>query len=945
MTERRKRLIEVAFPLEEVSRHSRREKNITYSHISTLHLWWARRPLAACRAFIYAASVDDPENDLDREALLKEVADLASWDAVRHPEKVVRSKEEGGSGLTGRVLLERARERVLESNDGQAPKLVDPFAGGGAIPLEALRLGLDAEASDLNPVAVMILKATIEYPQKYGRPDSQPAPSYVKAGSDSEGLPGIAAPDLLDAYRANPLVTDVRYWGNWMLARASEELATFYPSDVDGEVPVAYLWSRTVPCPNCKNEMFLIRQYWLSNKKNQRTALRPRVYGTRVEFDVYDVEPGDPDPAKATTTRGDTECLICHQVAKNAEIKRLANEGKMGARLLAVVTARPGLRSRQFRAAQPSDLDSLKGAQETLQTRLADWDQDYSLIPNEPLSFHPQYMLVREWGLDEWGKLFNPRQLLAVATFSKLVREAHAQMLVEGRDPSYAVAVATYLGLFVDKIALRASTCGVWHAGRLTIENIMGDGTLPMAWDYPEAVLTGDASGGASTSLRYLVAALERVSEIPQAGSVFQRDARVPAPGQGLCITDPPYYDAINYADLSDFFHVWLRRSIGALHPDILGLPLTPKAEQIVMNVYRQEGEGAGRKAAARADYEGGMAQAFAAVGASVEDRGVIGVVFAHTDPDAWASLIEGMLSASIVPVSSWPIDTERQTGSTKQGKAKLRTSVWMACKARSGAADDAFLGELLEEMRIVIRERLLHFWSQGIRGADFFISAIGPALSVFGRHNKVLRPDGSDVSVRDFLDIVRRESTTVALEQVLQGADLGQIDPVTRQYVTWAWSYGKAPLDTGEAIALGLATGADYHDAVRDHGIAVEKNQKSKKVVALRTIQERGEEDEHLGEGTSARPAPLIDQMQHAAWLWSQNRAADLGQYRGTLGESRWGALRTLAQAVAECLPESDEDRRLINGLLASNAMASQAPESAAQEPEPQGILSLGEE
>ena len=269
-----------------------------------------------------------------------------------------------------------------------------------------------------------------------------------------------------------------------------------------------------------------------------------------------------------------------------------------------------------------------------------------------------------------------------------------------------------------------------------------------------------------------------------------------------------------------------------------------------------------------RQRYVSMMAQAFEAMSVSLETGGLTGVVFAHTHPDAWATLIEGLLGSGLVPDASWPIDTELQNKISAGSRANLKTSVWMACRKRDGEAGEAFLSDVMEEMGPVIRERLLYFWGKGIRGADFFISAIGPALSVFGRHTRVLRPDGSGVSVRDFLDIVRRESTTVALEQVLHGTDLGVVDSITRQYVTWVWSYSRAPLDAGEAIALCLATGAAYDEMTRPHSIGSEVREKSKKVVKLRTIRERAMDDEELGNGPAARPTPLVDQLQHAAWL-----------------------------------------------------------------------------
>ena len=935
-TSRRKRLIEVAFPLEEVSAHSRREKNVRQGHISTLHIWWARRPLAACRAFIYASLVDNPPTDSEREELLKEVADLASWDAVRHPERVVRPKSDGGSGLTGTQLLEQARRRILDCNDGKPPKLLDPFAGGGAIPLEALRLGCEVEASDLNPVAVLILKGTVEYPQKFGQPDSRPVPDYILDAAKSGAQTRFTDGDWVVAYGRNPLASDVRYWGIWMLERAREELAKFYPPDPDGGIPIAYLWSRTIPCPSCRAEMPLIRQYWLARKDKKKVALKPVTNraNNRVDFRIVEGSNVTGDPSEATTSRGDTKCLLCGQVVKAAQVHESGREGKMGARPTAVVTTSKDSRGKAYREPTDHDASAYRAAEARLSQLIANGSDGLSLVPDEPVVYHPQYMLVREYGLDEWGKLFNARQLLSLTTFARLVREAHTEMLREGLDPEYAQAVATYLGLAVDRQATRTSTGSFWDAGGETVQQLLARQALPMVWDYAECAPLEDASGGFSTNIGTLVDAVAQQSFASYPGAVLARDARRPSVGiHDSTITDPPYYDSINYADLSDFFYVWLKRSVGFLHSDLLALPLTPKREQVVMNVYGNgSGEASNRREMAREQYVRGMALASDAIARSLEADGLLGIVFAHTDPDAWATLIEGLLDGGLVPDASWPIDTEAPSGIKTIGQARLKTSVWMACRKREGDAGDAFISDVMEEMHPVIRERLLYFWGKGIRGADFFISAIGPALSVFGQHSRVLRPDGEAVSVRDFLDIVRRESTAVALEQVLQGADLGQVDPLTRQYVTWVWSYSRTPLDAGEAIALCLATGAVYNEMTRPHSIAAEVREKSKKMARLRTIRQRAMDDEDLGNGSAARPTPLIDQLQHAAWLWSQNLTDRLATYRGQLGEARWSAMQTLGQAVAECLPDGDEDRRIILGLLGSNVMAS-APRPNSQE------------
>jgi putative DNA methylase len=946
MTERRRRLVEVAFPLEEVSEHSRKDPYLGPPHPQTIHRWWARRPLPACRAFIYASLVDDPGNDTEREELLKEVADLASWGAIRKPDQVVRPREKGGSGLTGAELLERARRRILECNGGRPPRLLDPFAGGGAIPLEALRLGCEVEASDLNPVAVLILKGTVEYPQKYGRPLAEQVerkrrgerdsiagvngdvPSYIleaAGGSQASFTEG----DLVESYRKNPLATDVRYWGNWMLERAREELAEFYPQDPDGSVPVAYLWSRTVPCPNCGAEMPLIRQYWLARTDKKKVALRPvlDLKHKRVDFDVVEGANVTGDPGEATTSRGDTLCLLCNQVVKAAYVHEAGRRGEMGARLTSVVLEAKGGGGKRYRASTNRDASVFQAAANRALNMKNEQIGDLPAIPDEPVAYHPQYMLVREYGLDQWGKLFNARQLVALSTLSAAVREAHAQMIDARLDPEYARAVDTYLAFAVDRSAGENSTLTRWNPVGPKAQGALGLQALPMTWDFAELNIWGGSVGDAYGAIDILHSAVSLLSEASRTNcqGVYMRDAREPSSSQAsVVLTDPPYYDSINYADISDFYYVWLKRSVGSVHPDLLGLPLTPKKQQIVMNVYAQDiSSSEDRTAAARLQYVEGMSDAFRSIRQSLDDDAPVGVVFAHTDSDAWATLIDGLIATEIVPDASWPLDTEIRTKLSAVTQARLKTSVWMACNPREADTGEAFIGDVLREMQPVIRERLLYFWSKGIRGADFFISAIGPALSVFGRHSRVLRPDGSEVTVRDFLDLVRRESTQVALEQVLQGADLGIVDPITREYVTWVWSYSRAPLEAGETIALCLATGTDYHQAVRPGSIATEVKEKSKKLVKLRTIRERGRQDEDLGEDSPARPAPLIDQLQRAGYLWGLNRTDDLASYRASLNETRWAALRVLGQAVAECLPDGDEDRRLVHGLLGSNVMA----------------------
>ena len=462
----------------------------------------------------------------------------------------MRSKEEDGSGLTGTQLLERARQRILDCNGGKPPRLLDPFAGGGAIPLEGLRLGCEVEASDLNPVAVLILKGTVEYPQKYGQPDSRPVPDYIRE-ADAQVAQSFAGGELAEAYRRNPLATDVRYWGHWVLERARQELAKFYPPDPDGSIPVAYLWSRTIPCPSCRAEMPLVRQYWLARKDKKKVALEPVLdrATNSVDFKVVEGAGVSGNPAQATTSRGDSRCLLCDQVVKAAQVRQASIKGNMSAVLTSVVLTRDGAAGKTYRVDTSSDVSTYKAAAERLRILQSQHQGDLSLVPDEPIDPKTLGLRVDAFGLDEWGKLFNARQLLALTTFARLVGEAHDAMLTAGLDVEYARAATTYLGMTVDKAADFGSTLCLLNAeGGRGVVHTFGRQALSMVWDYAESNPFCEQGAG---WLSYLSRTSDALKGLGFGNQVFvhQRGAAEPPENvPALVVTDPPYYDAIDYA-------------------------------------------------------------------------------------------------------------------------------------------------------------------------------------------------------------------------------------------------------------------------------------------------------------------------------------------------------------------------------------------------------------
>jgi adenine-specific DNA methylase len=501
-----KRLIEVMFPLERVSAESRREKNIRHGHISTLHIWWARRPLSASRAIALAALLPDPGTEEGRRKLAELITRIAPWEAVK----------EGDS-----PAIQEARRLICEAFAGEPPRVLDPFAGGGAIPLEALRLGCETHALDYNPVAVLLLKAVLELPQRFGRP---------QATTESTAL------GLESSAKESPLVREVRRWGEWVLERAREELKGFYPPDPDGAVPVGYLWARTIPCqnPTCKAEIPLMRQTWLARKKDKKVALRmvPDRENCRVDFQLVEGEGIDLDPGKGTVSRAVVECPVCGSRIDADTTRRLFREGKSGQRMVAVVLHTPsrplprkrgrvGAGGKHYRLATERDLAAYRAAEAALEEKRerlrADWGLDP--VPDEPVpkerATGNSGFRVLLYGFTQWGDLFNARQKLPLITFADHVRKAHRRMLAEGLPPDFAKAVTTFLAVGLDRLADRCSVLCRLDNTRDTVTNALTRQALPMVWDYAEVNPFSGSTGDWRSALEWVLEVIAHCSRIP----------------------------------------------------------------------------------------------------------------------------------------------------------------------------------------------------------------------------------------------------------------------------------------------------------------------------------------------------------------------------------------------------------------------------------------------
>jgi adenine-specific DNA methylase len=510
--------------------------------------------------------------------------------------------------------------------------------------------------------------------------------------------------------------------------------------------------------------------------------------------------------------------------------------------------------------------------------------------------------------------LFNSRQLLALLTFSRQVCAAHEAMLTEGMDQERAKAVTTYLGVALDRLADFGSSLTRWVSQGEFIASTFGRHALPMIWDYAEVDLFSGSTGDWSNALEWIVRVIEHVAQVSDQSAIVRQctATRLPYPDNHFdaVITDPPYYNAIPYADLSDFFYVWLKRSIGFLYPDLFRTPLTPKSAEIIQEPARHEDD-----AAAKAFYEREMTSAFTEARRVLRPDGIFIVVFAHKSTAAWETLLNSLLEAGLVVTASWPLHTERPGRLRAHESAALASSIFIVCRVRA-AETEGYFDDVRQELAATIRERLDFFWKQDIRGADFFISAIGPAVSVFGRYSKVYRLDGSEVGVDTLLDLVQQMVSEYALDRILNSgaARVGGVDAPTRYYILHRWAYGRAKTPFDDAMRLAMALGADVSALMERRGIL----KQSGETVHLLGPRERGGLP---GLGLPSRAgmaAPVIDVLHRAATLWESGDRQALAEFLAEGARAREDQVRLVAQTLINILPDEDSERRLLEGFLA---------------------------
>jgi len=804
----RKKLIEVALPLDAINDASAYDKMPGIGpHPKGLHQWWARLPLPSARAVLFASLVDDPSSDPKFHGL-----PIAEQDRERERlfgiiRNLMQKKIHVQPGV-----FEAAHAEIVRSCGGRVPAVLDPFSGGGSIPLEAQRLGLKAHASDLNPIAVLITKALIEIPPKFaGKPAVNPESRHSLSTRGWRGASGLAE--------------DVRFYGDWMRDEAEKQIGHLYPkvkppkSHGGSEATViAWIWSRTVKCPNpaCGITMPLVRSFSLSTKTGKQAWVEP-VLEVGAKSVRFAVKTGKGKPSEGTVNRRGARCVVCDASVPFAHVRSEGKEGRMRARLMAIVAEGP--RGRMY--ITPTEI------QESAMAIAKPDGVPETGLPEQALGFR-----VQQYGMTSHRDLFTSRQLIALTTFSDLVVKAQEKVYAESvaagfpddrirlndggsGATAYADAVATYLAFAVDRCSDFNNSLCRWSPSNEKVMNLFGRQAVPMVWDYAEANILSQSVGAWKTCKNYVAECLEVILAWGKdAGSVVQRDAVTAiSPGSQLLFsTDPPYYDNIGYADLSDFFYVWLRRTIGKVYPDIFSTLLVPKAQELVATPYRFDGD----KEKAKNHFEGGFKKAFHAFREAADPRFPLTVYYAFKQDEddeeedvnrdrvslttGWETLLEALISTGFQITATWPVRASQKWRMVSMGTNALASYIVLACRARKDDAPIATRREFIGGLKRELPEALRNLQHGNVAPVDLAQASIGPGMAAFSRYSKVLEADGSPMPVRTALQIINQELDAFLTEQE------GELDPDTRFCITWFEQRGIAEGPFGEADVLARA-------------------------------------------------------------------------------------------------------------------------------------------
>lgn len=994
--EKPKKLIEVAMPIKEISAASVHDKYIHHGHISTLHIWWARRPLPVCRAVVFASLIPDPLDEncpqVFRDAVeillgksfnegdpykpYEDIPFTSAFDKMednlrnrllmfigKFSDEFIRNEKAGKETSVGNLIsdyslikwdnksnetiLNKARkliwvahncsstinasaiqnllteydnyyssikiaeaklyavlnrhlktseisllneelEKAVNNFLGKMPIIFDPFAGGGAIPLEAARLGCRSYGNDLNPVANIIQRCSLEFPQKYGKPIIYSKSQFIKFYGEEEfnRLPYenkiIENGEIKSIIINNRLSFDVEFYAKKVLKRTEEEIGNFYPKDKDGNSPIVYYWTKVAKCsnPTCNAEVPLLRQFYLCNKKNKRIFLNPVINHNRIDFEIKNGEYS----FEGWNSRGNLRCPCCGSITDVRNIKEQIVKNQIPDRLIAVVTENKN--GKEYRLPNKDELKAINLLPED------------TYMPVEDMQRNSAGGDTFGWGITKWGQLFSKRQLLAINTLAEKANELKEELHAHASD--YEGAIITYLGIWIDRIASYLTSFGRWIPQNEQLTTIFGRQAIAMVFDYPEVSIFSPSTSGALNQLEWITLYINSENKTPFISicnnAASGEKEQFPKKSLTAVITDPPYYDSIAYADLSDFFYVWLKRTISDLYPLSFATPQTPKTDECTMLKHHHDGD----IEKARNHFERKLLEIFDAIEHQTSD--IVSIMFAHQSTEAWTTLCNSILGARMNITGSWAIDSERDTRMIANAGSALQSSVTVSCRPTQRIGYASYR-DVRKDVEAKVSKEVNNLYKIGFRGADLLTACFGQAVSVFGQYEKVEKADGREVTVAELLEMAKES----AFNALLKGFDG---DDFTKFYIGWLQLFGFTESDFDDAAKFARVGLTINVSDLFAHNLFVKKGSKQE----LAGYKERLELNHRIGEGSHSF---IIDFVHKAMALYEGANRNALLECIAKVAASPDNSFWRVITSLCEILPQGSDDYKQASGLL----------------------------
>lgn len=887
-----KRLIELILPVNEIAYAAQKEKTIRHGHIALIHLWWSRKPLVISRAVILASiiSISD-QQDVNPESLLpliNDIIDMTEWESNQQIDSIFYKK------------IVNFKKKYLEQLPNFPLKVLDPFAGGGSIPFEALRFGCKVTALEYNPVAHLIQKALLEFPQII--------PTLLYKDHDPQFN--------LKSY-SERLLSDIKKYSSFLYSKIKDKIGYYFSSPNPNSTIIGYIWPHTIPCQNplCRKIFPLLYNHWLVNNKRMKIALKINKEIHELSKSKYIIQEGSQinfDPSQGTVGgRGMAVCPYCNHVIPAKLVRQLAQDHQLFEELVVVIEKRHDSKGKYYRLAQKSDYQLFEQSILALKEKESSFANLLSFLPKEPSPL-PNALgsSTGNWGITTWDEMFNFRQLLVLTTFYTELQDLFLVINAETQNSDYTKIIITYLALAIDRLVDRNSRFSSWENKRESVRSTFSRQAISIIWAYFESNPFNGATGGWENAIEWICKVINNCIPIStEPARIILGDAsQMPFSDESfdLVVTDPPYYNSVPYATISDFFYVWLKRSLSYYYPDIFFNDLTPKDREIVYDPSHGD-----TKETSLQKYESLLLSAFKEIYRVLKPAGLAVIMFTHKSVDVWDLLLTKLLNANLYLTASWAINTEMDQRLRAQHSATMDATIILVCRKRFSNTI-GYEDLVKKEIKEIISAHLTNMWNLNIKGANLFISAIGPAIKIYGQYTHVARLSGDYITLKDVLEYLQHLVTQFALNKVLNDKEHIMLDQITKFWVVWFLFYGYTQISYSDGNLLAKAFNIDLDLlATKEEFVKIRKN----KIQLAKSIERASVLEKIMI--NNAKSSSLISKIHWILILWYREQFNELETFLKTIGLQGNNDFWHITQLISEIFMDSLNEKQWIQAII----------------------------